>query len=137
MRQKIGKIILATIAIFVFQCFWGWLTCGFLFNWVYSIEPTSIWKSPNEFPLESIMIFNIVFAFFFTLIYSILYEGLPGNGFSKGLWYGLIVWIIGPLAGVTIFGMMTIVAREVVIYQISNLFVLNLLRGWIVAKIYK
>nr|VFK52516.1 MAG: hypothetical protein BECKTUN1418F_GA0071002_100915 [Candidatus Kentron sp. TUN]VFK52836.1 MAG: hypothetical protein BECKTUN1418E_GA0071001_101015 [Candidatus Kentron sp. TUN] len=37
------KLTIATVIIFVLAQMWGFLTCGWLFSWVYEIEPTSVW----------------------------------------------------------------------------------------------
>jgi hypothetical protein len=41
---KIGKIVLAALALSMFGVIFGGVTCGWLFGWVYKLEPTNVWK---------------------------------------------------------------------------------------------
>ncbi|HIE44474.1 MAG TPA: hypothetical protein EYP78_06755 [Candidatus Omnitrophica bacterium] len=88
--MKIGKVVVAGVVVGILQSIWGWLTCGWLFNWVYTLEPATIWKSPEEMPFVLMNITNLVFAFLLALVYALVYKGIPGKGVVKGLWFGLI-----------------------------------------------
>ncbi len=134
--MKIGKLALAGAVVGILTSVWGWLTCGWLFNWVYTLEPTNIWKSAEEMPFVLMNTTNLVFAFLLALVYALIYKGLPGKGIVKGLWFGLFVWLVGALPGNFALGMFTVMAQEVVIYWIIVSLLTGLWQGLLIAAIY-
>ena len=134
--MKIGKLLLASVVVGILQSVWGWLTCGWLFNWVYTLEPTSIWKLPEEMPFVLMAITGFLFAFLLAFVYALIYKGLPGKGVVKGLSFGLVVWLVGALPGNFSLVMVTIMAPGVVLYWIINSLVASLWQGLIIAAIY-
>ena len=40
--MKIGKILIAALAVSLFGAVFAGVTCGWLFNWVYKLEPTNV-----------------------------------------------------------------------------------------------
>lgn len=134
--MKIRKVVLAGVAVGILKSIWGWLTCGWLFNWVYTLEPTSIWKPVGEMPFGMMSVTNILFAILLALVYAVINKGLPGKGIAKGLCFGLFVWLVGALPGTFALGMVTIMAPGVVIYWIISFLVVNLWQGLVIAAIY-
>ena len=135
--MKIGKVVLAGVVVGILTFVWGWLTCGWLFNWVYTLEPTSIWKLPQEMPFALMGIMDVVFSILVAFVYALIHKGLPGKSIaSKGLWFGLFVWLVGGLPGNFALGMVTVMAPAVVIYWIIDFLVINLWQGLIIAAIY-
>ena len=137
--MKIGKVLLAGVVVGILGGIWGWLTCGWLFNWVYSLEPTNVWKgeevmTPGFMVLMNLM--GIVFAILLALVYAFLYKGIPGKGIVKGLWYGLFVWLVGTLPGNFMLGMFSVIAQGVILYWIIAGMVTNLWQGVVIAAIY-
>jgi len=134
--MKIGKIIIATVAITVFDAIIGAITCGGIFNWVYKIEPISVWK-PIEVPGISYYIGAIILNFIFVLVYTILNKGVPGkNKLIKGAVFGLCVWAIGILPGMFATYMFMTVAPTVIIYWTILALIQTPLKGLISAAIY-
>ena len=125
-----------SIIIGILKFIWGWLTCGWAFNWVYNIEPINIWKSAEEMPFVLMGITNFIFAFLLVLVYSLIYKGLPGKGVAKGLWFGLFVWLVGALPGNFALGMVTTMATQVIIYWIVSFLIASLWQGLIIAVMY-
>lgn len=134
--MKIGRLVIAGVVVGVLQGVWGFLTCGWLFNWVYKLEPTNIWKSVEQMPFMLMNIANIIFAFLLALVYAVIYQGLPGKGLAKGLWFGFFVWLVGGLPGTIALGMVTTMATGVVIYWIISFLAISLWQGLIIAAIY-
>lgn len=135
-----SRILIAGIVIWIVSTIYIFLTCGWLFTWVYQIPPI-IWLTPEAMMSTENLVGSLgtglLSAFIFTLIYAILYKGLPYSGIKKGLIYGLLLWLI--TIGMGIIGMpfyMTI-AWTVVIYWTINFLVGNLLLGLLVGAIYK
>lgn len=134
--MKIGKVVLAGIVVGILHVIWSWITCGWLFNWVYSIEPVNIWKATENIPFLLMSVSNIVFAFLLALVYALIRKGLPGKGVIKGLWFGLFVWLVGPLPGNFILGLCSTMAQQVIIYWIAIFLVTLLWEGLLIAAIY-
>lgn len=134
--MNIKKVILATIAVAIFNIIVGALTCGGVFSWVYKLEPTAIWKPmTSAFPL---MIANAFFVnLIFVLVYAIINKGVPGsNKYKKGLIYGLLVWLVGLLPGILATYIFMTVATTVVVYWTIWGLIVTPLKGLIAAAIY-
>lgn len=134
--MKIGRLVIAGVVVGILKGAWGFLTCGWLFNWVYALEPTSIWKPVEQMPFMLMNVTNIVFAFALALVYAVIYQGLPGKSVVKGLWFGLFVWLVGGLPGTITLGMVTTMAAGVVIYWTVSFLVVSLWQGLVIAAIY-
>ena len=134
--MKVGKVLLSGIVVGVLQGVWGWLTCGWLFNWVYTLEPTTVWKPAEEMPFVLMNITGIIFAILLALVYALVCKGLPGKGIVKGLWFGLFVWLVGTLPGTFGLGMFSVIAQGVIVYWIISGLVTNLWQGLVIATIY-
>ena len=118
-----------------------WLTCGWLFNWVYTLPPTSLWKPPEAMMSASTLVatnlIGIVISFLFVIVFYVLYKGIPGKGVKKGLCYGLILWLVGALSGMASMPFFMNIAVGVIIYWILAALVSNLIGGAIVGALYK
>ncbi len=134
--MKIGKVILAGVVVGILGGIWGWLTCGWLFNWVYTLEPTGIWKAPGEMPFILMSVMGLVFGIILAFVYALIHKGLPGKGIVKGLTFGLFVWLVGGLPGCFSLGMVTVMAHGAVIYWILGALVVSLWQGLVIAAIY-
>jgi hypothetical protein len=134
------KIILSAVIIWIIGTVFGWLTCGWLFNSVYRIEPI-IWLSPEAMMDTTNMVLANVVGIFTSLIYvsvfAYLYKGIPGEGVKKGIHYGFIVWLVGALSGMITLPFFMTIAITVVIYWVLQALVLNLINGAIIGAIYK
>ncbi|MFH1505240.1 MAG: hypothetical protein ABIH08_07665 [Candidatus Omnitrophota bacterium] len=134
--MKIGKAALAGIVVGILHFIWGGVTCGWLFSWVYKIEPTCIWKLPQDIPFMLAAISGIVFAILLALVYAIIYKSLPGKGITKGLWYGLFTWLVGALPGNFSLGLYTTMASQVIVYWVIIFLITSLWSGLAIAAIY-
>lgn len=116
----------------------------FLFGWVFDLEPSAIWKwTPAQgfdMPAEwwiILFLLNIILAVIFAFIYALIEKGLPGKGIQKGLGFGMIVWIVGPIpALVTMYLMMNIATGALIYFTLQSLFEW-LIYGAIISLIYK
>ena len=135
--MKIGKMLIAGLVVSVFNMIVGGITCGWLFNWVYKLEPANIWR-PMDGPQG--MAFHIV-GFLLNVVlvavYALVRKGLPGgNRLAKGLVFGLCVWAVGMLPGmVSTYAFMNIAAGVVIYWTILGL-VETPIKGLIIAAIY-
>jgi len=140
---NLTKALLAGLAIF----FISFLVGGgsyFLFGWVFNLEPSAIWKwTPAQgldMPTEwwvILFILNIILAVVFAFIYALIEKGLPGKEIQKGLGFGIIVWIVGPIpALVTMYLMMNIATGALIYFILQSLFEW-LIYGAVISLIYK
>lgn len=134
--MKIWRILIAGVVVTVFSTVIAMLTCGWLFNWVYEIEPTNIWRQMDAPPVAyfiASVVMNIVLAF----VYALLVKGIPGkNKLTKGLVFGLCVWAVGILPGMLATYTFMTIAATVAIYWIISGLVFTPLMGLIIAAIY-
>lgn len=135
------RIALAGIINWILGTIYTMLTCGWLFNWIYTIEPI-IWKTPEEIMLASnyagSSAVGLLASILLVLGYSIFYKSIPGKGVKKGLWYGFLIWLIGgSIAGIATMPFYMTIAWEVVIYWLLSGLILKLIEGAIIGLIYK
>lgn len=135
--MKTNKIVIAAIVVTIFQAIVGMITCGGVFNWVYTLEPTSVWRPMSGGPEPMYFIGSFALGIIFTTAYAFLKSGIPGkNNIQRGLIYGLCVWAVGMLPGMwATYSFMT-VATPVIIYWTILGFIQIPLEGLIVALIY-
>ena len=130
------RIFIAGTAVTIFSAVVGWLTCGWLFRWVYEIKPTDIWRAMDTIPVayyQGTLALNIVLAF----VYALLVKGIPGkNKLTKGLVFGLCVWAVGTLPTMLATYMFMTVGLTVVIYWTITGLIFTPLMGLIIAVIY-
>ena len=135
--MKIAKIVAAGLVVTIFNIIVGAITCGGFFNWVYKLQPTTVWKPMNGGPSVKFIIGSFVLSIILALVYALINKGIPGgNKLTKGIVFGLCVWAVGMLPGAfSTYAFMT-VAKTVVIYW-TILFLVKLpLEGMIIAAIY-
>jgi hypothetical protein len=135
--MKIGKILVAAAAVSVFGAIFAGFTCGWLFNWVYKLEPTNVWKPMNGPPGLAFQIGGFLLNIVLAVVYALLRKGIPGrNKLTKGLIFGLCVWAVGMLPGMfSTYSFMTVATGVIIYWTILGL-VETPLRGLIIAAIY-
>ena len=130
------RIFIAGVVVTVFEAAVGMITYGWLFKWVYEIEPTNIWRVMDAPPVayySGVMALNIVLA----LVYALLVKGIPGkNKLIKGLVFGLCVWAVGTLPAMLSTYMFMTVGLTIVIYWTITGLIFTPLMGLIIAAIY-
>ena len=130
------RIFIAGVVVTAFEAVVGWITCGWLFKWVYEIEPTKIWRAMDTTPVayyQASLALNVVLAF----VYALLVKGIPGkNKLTKGLVFGLCVWAVGALPAMLATYMFMTIALTVVIYWALTGLIFTPLKGLIIAAIY-
>jgi len=133
--MTIKKVLITSVVIWIIGTVFAWITCGNLFQWVYQIEPTSLWKSPSEMMSSTNMLglgfAGLIIAIMFVSVYTFIYKGISGEGVKRGMTYGFYVWLIGSTGMATLPFYMNI-DTTVVIYWITQALVLNAINGAIV-----
>ena len=132
------KIILSSVVIWIVSVVFGFLTCGWLFNWVYQLPP-NIWKTPEVMTVNLIWmnLIGLLTAIIFASVFALLYKGIPGQGIKKGINYGFIIWLVSALSGMITMPFYMTIATTVVVYWIILALALNIINGAIIGAIYK
>jgi hypothetical protein len=135
--MKIGKTIIAAVAVTIFNAIVGMVTCGGIFSWVYKLEPTNVWKPMSGGPGVMFMVGSFVLSLILALVYALIQKGIPGgNKFVKGMVFGLCVWAVGMLPGMfATYAFMNIAATVVVYCTVLGL-IKTPLEGMIISAIY-
>ena len=137
--MNVKKILISGAIIWFVNSLFGWLTCGWLFNWVYRVPP-NIWKDPTTMMSAGNMmgmnLCGIISAMLFVLVYAVLYKGIPGKGAKKGMTYGFLMWLVGAFSGVISMPFYMAIATTVVVYWIIQALIMGLINGAIVGTIY-
>lgn len=135
--MKIGRILIAGVVVTVFNAIFGGITCGALFNWVYELEPTNIWKPMEGPPGAMFYIGSFILHIVLVFVYALVNKGIPGrNKLYKGFVFGLCVWAVGILPGMfSTYSFMTVATTVVIYWAISGLIQMPL-QGVIIAAIY-
>ena len=139
--MKVKKFLIAGVVVWLVESIAGWLTCGWLFNWVYMLPPVSLWKSAEEMMSAANFFGSSVLGFLramaFTAVYAWAFKVFPGKGIQKGVNYGLMVWVVGALFGIASMPFYMNINNVVVVYWIGQALVMNLIQGMIVGKVYR
>lgn len=135
--MNIKKIILAIIAVVVFNFLVGMATCGSTFSWVYKLEPTNVWKPMTSISMPLMIGVMAIIDSLFVIVYALINKGIPGaNRFVKGLIYGILVVLVGLLPGMIQTYLYMTVATTVVVYWTVWGLIVSPLKGLIAAAIY-
>ncbi|MDY6914524.1 MAG: hypothetical protein SVT52_08730 [Planctomycetota bacterium] len=134
--MKIWKPLVAGLIVQVFNAIVGSVTCGGVFNWVYRLEPTNVWKPMDGPPGVTFYVGFLVLHIVLAFVYVLLKKGIPGpNRVIKGLVFGLCIWAVGTLPGMFATYLFMTVATQVVIYWTIMGLILSPIKGVIIAAI--
>jgi len=135
--MKIGKILIASIAVFVFNVIVGMVTCGWLFNWTYKLEPTTAWKPMSGPPGIGFMIGSFILGAILVSVYAIFRKGIPGNNsLARGFVFGICIWAVSTLPGMfATYAFMNVAAGWIIYMTIHGLIFIPV-KGIIIASIY-
>ena len=138
--NKITRALLGGLLVALFYALFGNATCGGAFKSIYLVQP---WMWKDFACLDSkfwtmLSLSNFVIGFIFTLIFMWIYKGLPGrNSLQKGVYFGLIIWILGTLPGMISTHMFSNMFPIVVSYTTLTTLIRLLSTGVIVSLVYK
>ena len=134
------RLVLSAVVMWLANTVLIYLTCGWLFNWVYQIPPI-IWLTPEAMMettnMAASLLVGFIASFLFALVYAVFYKGIPGKGVKKGLHYGFFIWLVSALSGMAAMPFYMTIATTVVIYWIVQALILGLINGAILGAIYK
>ena len=135
--RKVGIAgVVAGLISFVYSS----VTCGYLFNWIYELPPTAIWKPVESYTASwfiSSFVISLILFMIIAAVYGVLYKGLPGDGVKKGLWFGIIIWLVGIVPGMASTYMTMTVNTTVIMYLLAMGIVKYLIIGVAIAYIFE
>jgi hypothetical protein len=135
--MKIGKIFISALLVSVFGAIFAGVTCGWLFSWVYKLEPTNVWKPMAGPPGALFYLGSFLLDIILAATYALLKKGVPGKrNLTKGLIFGLCVWAVGIVPGMFCTYYFMTVATGVVVYWAILGLVEAPIKGLIIAAIY-
>ena len=136
-----GKIILASVIIWIVSLFISWMSCGWLFNWIYVLSPVEAWKEQAAVMFTNNIIgmnvLGLVKAFIFVIVFVVLYKGIPSHGVIKGIVYGILIWATGVLTGVITMPFYMALVSTVAFYWAAQALIINIIAGSIVGVMIK
>ncbi|MFH1428118.1 MAG: hypothetical protein ABIH39_00060 [Candidatus Margulisiibacteriota bacterium] len=134
------RIILSGVILWIIGTIFMMLTCGWLFSWVYKLPP-NIWLEPEQIMSTNNFIGSNIAgigrSLILALVFAILYKGLPFEGIKKGVFYGVLVWMVGALSGMASMPFYMSINTTVVVYWIIQALVLTIINGIILGLVYK
>ncbi|WP_455369056.1 hypothetical protein [[Eubacterium] cellulosolvens] len=115
---------------------------GYFFTGFRLIEPIGgfeIWNDPS---IQILLVLaeislGLIWGSIFGAIYAYAYKIIPGKGVIKGLYFGLIIWLIKDIAGgsyTALILMQIQTALLLIIYGFVMWIVYGLLLGYLVKK---
>jgi len=132
---KTSRIAISILIIWIIDAAFTFLTCGWLFKWIYEIPPI-IWLEPAETMSTGNMTISILAGLFksmlFVLVFVLLYDGVPGKGVAKGLLYGFLIWMVGALSAFMTMPLYMTIAPATVAYWIVQAAAIGLVNGAVV-----
>lgn len=134
------KIILTAFVITIVETIIYSVTCGWLFNWIYSVEPTAAWlyKTGDVIP-GNVMFLSFIGAFILNIIlvwvFTVLYNSIPYHGWKKGAKYGFLVWTVSILPGMFATFMWMNVPTIWIMYGVVLGLIVLLVKGIIIGAI--
>lgn len=79
----------------------------------------------------------LIVSLLFVIVYALLQKGIPGkNKFTKGLIYGLLVWLVGLVPGMLATAIYMTVSKIVIVYWTVWGLIVTPLKGLITSAIY-
>ncbi len=135
------KIFGVGILLWIVGSVLGWLTCGWLFNWIYTDLSPALFKTSEQMMATANMaimsLFGLLAGIIFVFVYAVLYKGIPGKGYKRGMMYGFLLWMVTSLVGMISMPTYMLIHWGVVFYWIGIGLVSNLINGAIVGALYK
>jgi uncharacterized membrane protein YagU involved in acid resistance len=97
MKINYNKVLIAGIVAGIVLVIVGF-ALGYLTASMYASTP-QLWKPMSGDWTYTMIIFDIVIGVILAFVYSIVKDGVPKKGITKGLYYGMLVWLVGTIPG--------------------------------------
>ncbi len=115
---------------------------GILLGYGQSQKLIDVYTTLQPLPMQGTNLFalvvgNIILAMLFTAIYGWALKDLPGEGFSKGINFGLVLWAFAALWS-ALFTNLSLLGEPVYLILVEMIFwlVLFLIEGILIVRLY-
>jgi hypothetical protein len=124
MKKIIIGGVLAGVVILIMGMVFGALSSE-----IYKTSPRVFWKPMGGDWFTKVIIFDLASGLVLACVFSIIKGMLPGKGLMKGISFGMIIWAVGPLLGLTMTYMtMAIRVKLIAVWALNGL-VNNVMSG--------
>ncbi|MBN2479629.1 MAG: hypothetical protein JXA94_05325 [Parachlamydiales bacterium] len=135
------RVIISGIVIWLVNMILIFLTCGWLFKWVYMLPP-NLFKAPEEMMIVSNIVgsnlIGLIKGLLFAYVFAVIYKGVPGTrGVHKGIVYGILIWLVSALPSLAGMPFFMVISNGIIIYWIVQALVFMIISGAILGAIYK
>jgi hypothetical protein len=117
MKKIIIGGLLAGVVILLMGMLFGALSAE-----MYKLSPKVFWKPMGGDWFTKMAVFDFATGLVLAAIYSIIKGALPGAGLMKGISFGIIIWVAGPLIGFTMtYLTMAIRVKLIAVWALNDL----------------
>ena len=100
------------------------LVVGFVFSSfsadMYKMSPAGMWKPMGGDWFIQMIVYNIVVGVIMAYVFSIIKSAVPGSGITKGVIFGLMVWLLGSVPGLGITYLTMNIRNKLIITWLIN-----------------
>jgi len=89
---------------------------------MYKMSPKALWKPMGSDWFTQMVIFDFVTGLLLAYVFSMIKGALPGEGLLKGVSFGVLVFAVGPLLGLTMtYLTMAVRTRLIAVWALNGL----------------
>lgn len=104
---------------------------GALSSEMYKMSPRILWKPMDGTWFYKMVAFDLISGLALAWAFSIIKTAVPGTGLIKGACFGLLVFIVGPLLGLTMTYLTMAVRTKLIAVWLINQLLNNVFSGMI------
>jgi len=127
MKKIIIGGLIAGLVIFVVGMIFGNLTAE-----LYELSPMSFFKPMDQAWFIKMIIYDFALGLLLAYVYSVIKVGVPGSGINKGLLFGLLIFLVGTLPGLTLTQMTMNIRNKLIFMWALNGLINYLLAGSVI-----
>jgi len=96
-----------------------------------------LWKPMEIIWFEQMWALTIAEGILYGLVYSVLYNGIPGKNVNKGLVFAVIIWLVGTVPGMAITYITIAVPAPIIVSWLFGGLINLLVMGITLAFVYE
>ncbi|MCS4541620.1 MAG: hypothetical protein HY929_04770 [Euryarchaeota archaeon] len=112
------------------------MVSGFIFSPEYAATP-QLWKPMTGAWWYQIIALNFLEGILYGLIFSVLYNGIPGKGWKRGLNFGLILWLVATVPGMSMTYLTMAVPNTIVLSWTIGGLISLVIAGPVITVVYE
>jgi uncharacterized membrane protein YagU involved in acid resistance len=137
--MNLKKVLIAGVVGAVINAIYSILVSSqLIIPYVKRVTPSDLWIPETGFHTFIMIIFGFAICILWAFGYALLYKGIPGIGLSKGVNYGLLLWLLVMLPNNLALQLHTNIWPEFNwVYLSVDSLIRRIILGMICALIYK